>query len=593
MLQNMTIGRRLAIAFGLLLTLMLGLAGAGYWGAKSAAKASNTMVTEEVPELTLALRVESGVLTLRRFEKDMFLNVANSEAMEGYVVKWNDAHATVKARLDSLTATASDPEEIQTSNQMQADLTKYSDALTGVVLNIRNGRIRTPAQANAAVTPSKEVIREFEELSIQNAALQSTHVVRAADEIATSTSRAIFIMLVVMGIALVVGFFLSLVTSRSITAPLFQALTAANRVAEGDVNAEIVGGGKDETGQLLDAMRAMVASVREMSDAAGRIAEGDLTIRIKPRSERDVLANALANMVAKLSQVIGEVRAGASALTGASSQVSATSQSLSQGTSEQAASVEETTSSLEQMSASITKNAENSRSMEQMAVKGANDAGESGKAVGDTVTAMADIAEKISIIEEIAYQTNLLALNAAIEAARAGEHGKGFAVVATEVRKLAERSQAAAKEIGGLASSSVRVAERSGKLLNELVPAIRKTADLVQEVAAASSEQAAGVSQINRALLSVDQVTQRNASASEELASTAEEMAAQAESLAQLVSFFRVHGVEDAPTQRYATSAAKPVPHAPFQPAAHPARNGHGNGRELVGAAAGQDFTRF
>jgi methyl-accepting chemotaxis protein len=357
------------------------------------------------------------------------------------------------------------------------------------------------------------------------------------------------------------------------------------------VEAQITGEGRDETGQLLDAMRAMVASMREMADAAGRIAEGDLTVRIRPRSDRDVLALSLGNMVAKLSQVIGEVRAGAAALSGASSQVSATSQSLSQGTSEQAASVEETTSSLEQMSASITKNAENSRSMEQMAVKGANDAGESGQAVSDTVAAMADIAEKISIIEEIAYQTNLLALNAAIEAARAGEHGKGFAVVATEVRKLAERSQAAAKEIGGLAGSSVRVAERSGKLLSELVPAIRKTADLVQEVAAASSEQAAGVTQINRALLSVDQVTQRNASASEELASTAEEMAAQAESLQQLVSFFRVHGVEEAPTAPRSGPAPRPAAQAPFQPAARPARNGHGNGRELT--SAGQDFTRF
>ncbi|HEX7918850.1 MAG TPA: methyl-accepting chemotaxis protein, partial [Gemmatimonadales bacterium] len=531
MLQNFTIGRRLAHAFGLLLTLMLGLAGTGYWGANNAANASKSMANEEVPELALALRIESGVLTLRRYEKDMFLNIADPAAMEGYVAKWNDAHAGVKARLDSLAASASDPEEIQQASQMQSDLVKYSDALTAVVLDIRSGRIRTPARANAAVAGSKEVIREFEELSIQNAALQSTHVERAANEIEVTTARAIFIMLVVMAIALVVGFLLSLVTSRSITLPLFTALTAANRVAEGDVATEITGGGKDETGQLLNAMRAMVGSIREMADAAGQIAEGDLTVRIRPRSERDVLANSLSNMVGKLSQVIGEVRSGAAALTGASSQVSATSQSLSQGTSEQAASVEETTSSLEQMSASITKNAENSRSMEQMALKGSSDATESGKSVGDTVTAMKDIAEKISIIEEIAYQTNLLALNAAIEAARAGEHGKGFAVVATEVRKLAERSQSAAKEIGGLAGSSVRVAERSGSLLNELVPAIRKIADLVQKVAAASTEQAAGVSQINRALLTVDQVTQRNASASEELASTAEEMAAQAESL--------------------------------------------------------------
>jgi methyl-accepting chemotaxis protein len=183
---------------------------------------------------------------------------------------------------------------------------------------------------------------------------------------------------------------------------------------------------------------------------------------------------------------------------------------------------------------------------------------------------MRSIAEKVSIIEEIAYQTNLLALNAAIEAARAGEHGRGFAVVATEVRKLAERSQGAAKEISGLASSSVKVAERSGQQLAELVPSIRKTADLVQEVAAASSEQSAGVSQINKAMAQVDQVTQRNASAAEELASTAEEMAAQAEALQQLVSHFRVAGVESTPTRTFPTLA---------RPAAHPLPvkgNGHG-----------------
>ena len=379
---------------------------------------------------------------------------------------------------------------------------------------------------------------------------------------------------------------LSAVIARGLVRPLAHAVAVANRLAAGDTSVSVEVDSRDEAGQLLAAMRAMIVATKEKVDAAVRIARGDLTVAVAPQSERDALGTALQAMVAKLSQVIGEVRGGANALSAASAQISATSQSLSQGTSEQAASIEETTSSLEQMSASITKNADNSRQTEQMAVQGAKDAQESGRAVGDTVAAMQAIAEKISIVEEIAYQTNLLALNAAIEAARAGEHGKGFAVVATEVRKLAERSQTAAKEIGGLASSSVKVAERSGQLLGALVPAITRTADLVQEVAAASSEQAAGVTQINRALGTVDQVTQRTASAAEELAATAEEMASQAGSLQQLMGFFRIPGLPETPER----PAPRPTP------APAPAKlGGNGHQRDPILVAVGNDhgFTRF
>ncbi|HEY3445414.1 MAG TPA: methyl-accepting chemotaxis protein [Myxococcales bacterium] len=286
------------------------------------------------------------------------------------------------------------------------------------------------------------------------------------------------------------------------------------------------------------------SAVKKLVSLVAAVGDGDFTVRVEADSkdELGLLVDQVKAMADKLGRTIGEVRSAAGALASASQQVSSTSQSLSQGTAEQASSVEETTSSLEQMSASITQNAENSRQSEQMAVKGAKDAEDSGKAVVETVDAMRSIAEKVGIIEEIAYQTNLLALNAAIEAARAGEHGKGFAVVATEVRKLAERSQAAAKEISSVADVSVKIAEHSGALLKELVPAIKKTTDLVQEVSAASREQASGVTQMNKAMGQVDQVTQRNASAAEELSSTAEEMASQAEALQQLMAAFKVLG---------------------------------------------------
>ena len=204
--------------------------------------------------------------------------------------------------------------------------------------------------------------------------------------------------------------------------------------------------------------------------------------------------------------------------------------------------MEESSASIEEMAASINQNSENAKITDGMAGKAAQEASEGGVAVRDTVQAMKTIAQKIGIIDDIAYQTNLLALNAAIEAARAGEHGRGFAVVAAEVRKLAERSQVAAQEISGLASNSVQLAERAGSLLVEIVPAIQKTSDLVQEIAAASSEQATGATQINSAINQLNQATQQNASAAEELAATAEEMNGKAVQLRDLMAFFRLEG---------------------------------------------------
>jgi methyl-accepting chemotaxis protein len=422
------------------------------------------------------------------------------------------------------------PADKELVRAIRADLSTYTIGFQSVLQQISDKTIKSPADANAAMVPFKDDIRRLdsalEEFAAKNIERMNSKEKVVLDSAARtrSTMWAIFIA----GILIVL--LMTITVTRSITRPILEVVSIAEKLAEGESDFEIQQPGRDETGMLLGAMKRMIASNNEMVAAATGIASGDLRVRVTPRSQRDALGSALANMIERLTEIIGEVRSGAASLTVASSQISA---------SEQASSVEETTSSLQEMSASITQNAENSGQVEQMAVKGTADADESAQAVKQSVEAMTKIAQKISIIEEIAYQTNLLALNAAIEAACAGEHGRGFAVVATEVRKLAERSQFAAKDIGELASSSVDVAQRSGRLLTDLVPTIRKTADLVREVTAASIEQSGGVSQINRAMTLVDQVTQRNASASEELASTAEEMFSQAEALQQTIAYFK------------------------------------------------------
>jgi methyl-accepting chemotaxis protein len=311
---------------------------------------------------------------------------------------------------------------------------------------------------------------------------------------------------------------------------------------------------------------------------AKRMAEGDFTGRldIDQKDEIGVLAQALNDMVGRLRVVVADVRGATDNVASGSEELSASSESLSQGATEQAAAIEEVSSSIEEMASNIRQNADNAQQTERIALQAAKDAQEGGVAVGQAVVAMKNIAEKISIIEEIARQTNLLALNAAIEAARAGEHGKGFAVVAAEVRKLAERSGNAAGEISELSSSTVTVSEKAGEMLMKLVPDIQRTAELVQEIAAATGEQNSGAEQINKAIQQLDQVIQQNASASEEMASTSEELSSQAQQLQQTMSFFRVDG--GGSTLRNRKPKALPAgpsaaSHSAPQRGSHPAAN--------------------
>jgi len=351
----------------------------------------------------------------------------------------------------------------------------------------------------------------------------------------------------------------------AVIAPLNVAANYVDRISKGDVPSQITDTYHGDFNTIKNNLNTLIEAMNEITHAAEEIAKGNLTVDLRERSGQDKLMQALGAMVAGLTRTVMEIRTIAGEVTSASQAISTASVQVSNGASTQAASAEEASSSMEEMVSNIKQNADNAQQTDKIANKSAKDAQESGKAVVEAVTAMKEIASKISIIEEIARQTNLLALNAAIEAARAGEHGKGFAVVAAEVRKLAERSQKAAGEINQLSGTTVKVSEKAGEMLEKLVPDIQKTAELVQEISAASKEQDTGAEQINKALQQLEKVIQQNASASEEMASTTEELTGQADQLMSALGFFRTgdggqpHTARSKPARGGDVAPAKPA----------------------------------
>ena len=328
---------------------------------------------------------------------------------------------------------------------------------------------------------------------------------KAADEeFDRYSDQAVLVSIILAFVALVAAMALAIVLSSSISKPLGVAVAHLGEMSKGDLRNDIP------------------------------------EVYLKRSDEIGGLAKALDTMSKDLRRIVEDILSASDRVSSGSTQMSSTAQQLSQGATEQAASAEEASSSVEEMSATVKQNTDNSMATESIAQKSSVDAELGGKSVMDSLTAMNEIAAKISIIDEIARQTNLLALNAAIEAARAGEAGKGFAVVASEVRKLAERSQKASGEIGDLSRHTVASATQAGGIIQKLVPDIKKTSDLVQEIASASREQSSGVDQIAKAMMQLDTVIQQNAGASEEMASMAEELNGQAEQLAQTMSFFKL-----------------------------------------------------
>jgi methyl-accepting chemotaxis protein len=521
--MKFTIKLKLALAFAFMLALLLGTA---IYGIQSLSGINDTMkatLAGPVTRLELVQRVNIAQLQGIRQQKNLV--AANTPTEIQAAQKRGDvARADLKEALDKALTIVT--EQGRPRWQKIQELAAKADALDDKIRALMVSGAAVEAE-RLSITEARETANELDaavESVITLARQQLEEAGAAADAAYASTST---IMIGVAAGAVLIGLVAAFWISMTISRGLQRATNAVRQVAEGDLTSTAEITTRDEIGEMLGHVNAMIERLR------------------------DVVADALS--------ASDNVSSG-------SQELSASSETLSQGATEQASSAEEASASMEEMASNIKQNADNAAQTEKIARQSAKDAEASGEAVGRAVGAMRTIAEKISIVQEIARQTDLLALNAAVEAARAGEHGKGFAVVASEVRKLAERSQAAAAEISSLSGETVKVATDAGEMLNRLVPDIRKTAELISEISAACREQDIGAAQINEAIQQLDKVTQTNAGASEEMSATSEELAAQAEELQTSIAFFKV---DSASLRKDAAAQRRPAPVA--RPAAKPA----------------------
>ena len=461
--------------------------------------------------------------------------------------KVKKATAEQKAKIDAVAAALTafrsqahvSAQERQLVDAVLPMMAKYrklqDDAIDMATIEVATGAMMMQAADAQFLT----MVKNLDELvQLQKKLAQDSY------ESAAAASRAATVLLSAMlVVAVAAAAAAALLMSRAIVRPLHAAIRTAQRIAQGDLSTEVQVRGRDETGDLL---------------------------------------RALADMNQNLRQLVGEVSGGAHMVADTSAQIAQGNQDLSQRTEEQASTLEETASSMEELTSTVSLNAQNARQASQLAMGASDVARKGGQVVGQVVSTMAGISESsrkigdiIGVIDGIAFQTNILALNAAVEAARAGEQGRGFAVVAAEVRNLAQRSAAAAKEIKGLIGESVdkvdtgaKLVDNAGKTMDEIVASVKKVSDLIAEIAAASEEQDAGIQQVNTAVTQMDQVVQQNASLVEEAAAATESMKSQAASLLQMVARFKLNEgqAQYTPVQPLAARETQRAPE-PVQPA--------------------------
>ena len=501
-MSNWKIGTRITVGFGALILIAALLGGYSYWEINVINRAEVEIATKSLPSVTVMASFKSNMNELYAL---VLLHVLadNADTMKQLDANIANERSKNTALINKYSGSLITNEKDRQLMSALSSARKSYRVVADEILHL--SELGSPGAKRQAINLVHTQLPAAHEAYLQalEAEAKFNQGIADEDQKAIDTSAASARAGTVIGLAgaLLIAMCISWLVVTSITRPLGRAVALGSHVSEGDLSHDLAASGEDEVGQMLKSLNSMTLNLR---------------------------------------QVVEQVMSASHDVARGSTQMNETAQCLSQGSYGQASAAEQTSASMEQMAASIHQNADNARQTDRIASSAAEDAKASGEAVSQTVASIKEIASKIGIVEEIARKTDLLALNAAVEAARAGEHGKGFSVVAAEVRKLAERSQAAAAEISGLTADGVRTADKAGQRLAKLVPDMRKTAELIREISAACGEQNTGAEQVNKAIRQLDQIIQDNAAASEELAATAEKLSGQAANLESAISFFKI-----------------------------------------------------
>lgn len=512
-LKNIKIGIRLWIAFGVLTAIMIVIFAIAFNSLTQLSKEIVNIGDNRIPDLIDFSKMNTERMNIRAETMEVFKCTGSDNCqleLAQIIEKRNKSWEIVDTYWSNITLRTRQTEKgRQLISQLTGEYKAWRDIykeLDAVILELKNASGKDEIEGLMVkynnlyreMVPISDKMGQTFESALSNNMENTYKMITEEENLAISSKSAMSLAIV---LAIIFTIIISTVIINSITRPLAKGVEFANSLSKGDLT---------------------------------------VSLEVHQTDEIGILAESLQNMANKLKEVVESIMDGADNIADASQQMSSTSQQMSQGASEQASSTEEVSSSMEEMTSNIMQNTDNALQTDKISAIALEGVTKVGKASQESLVSIKEIAQKITIINDIAFQTNILALNAAVEAARAGEQGKGFAVVAAEVRKLAERSKIAADEIGVLSKTSVDVTEGAGKLMIELTPEIQKTAKLVQEIAAASQEQNNGADQINSAIQQLNTVTQQNAAAAEELASSSEELAGQAEQLKEIISFFSI-----------------------------------------------------